>query len=157
MPRLIRDTKGDNSKLSAAKVDVTESSEVIAKQNDSNTFPQYSDNSSADIVTKDIQDVNVKLNNPLAGISRDELQQMGRDYATIHGITEASDLRAFAIGAILAQDAQNTDAVKGLADEAEMNILIREYTHKWDQPWTLKIAVIVCSICAAVQGMVCIL
>jgi hypothetical protein len=151
----VRDPDDGLPTSSAAQVDAKNSSDVSLQEKDTKSSFIPKDNGLADVAACIRQDTNTKFNNPLAGLSKADLQKLGRDYASMHGITEDSDLRAFEIGAILAQDVQDADSVKGLVSEAEMSILIREYTHKWSQPWTLKLAMIVCSICAAVQGMVC--
>jgi MFS family permease len=58
------------------------------------------------------------------------------------------------IGACLARDPENVKAAKelGVTDE-EFDVLEKELTHRWSQPWTLYLVIVLCSTCAAVQGM----
>ena len=44
------------------------------------------------------------------------------------------------------------DAVDGLTDR-EREALDREITHKWKNPTMLYAVIVICSLCAAVQGM----
>lgn len=100
------------------------------------------------------QSLNAKLANPLSGYSYNELKKMGRAYAYEHALVEPEDVRALEIGACLARNPGNVDEAKsfGVTDE-EIAILEREITHRWSQPFTLYLVIILCSICAAVQGM----
>jgi hypothetical protein len=100
------------------------------------------------------RNVNAKLANPLAGMSIEELREEGREYAKFHGIVEEEDMRAFELGAILAQRPEKYDRVKEYSSEEEMQRLDREYTHKFSHPGLLYLVIILCSTCAAVQGMV---
>jgi len=101
------------------------------------------------------QNVNAKLANPLKGMSMDELREAGRDYAKSKDINDGEDVRAFELGAILAQKPERYDRLKGMAKEEEMQVLDKEFTHKWSQPWKMYLVIVLCSTCAAVQGMVC--
>ncbi|EOD44728.1 putative mfs sugar protein [Neofusicoccum parvum UCRNP2] len=79
---------------------------------------------------------------------------MGRDYALEHALAEPEDIRAFEIGAMLAQDPLCYDRLgTDTLSEEEISTLYREFTNKWSQPKTLYIVIICCSVCAAVQGM----
>ncbi|KAK1754591.1 hypothetical protein QBC47DRAFT_384385 [Echria macrotheca] len=100
----------------------------------------------------DRQAANKKLANPLAGLSQDRLAAMGEAYAARAGLTDAEDVRAFRLGAIIAGDHTRYDAVTELT-EREREVLERETTHKWSNPGMLYWVVIICSLCAAVQGM----
>lgn len=93
-----------------------------------------------------------KLANPLAGISHDELEQMGESYARKHQMGDEEDIRAFKKGARLAQDPQKYDSVTGLTGQ-EMEVLRKEIANRWSQPKLLYVVIILCSTCAAVQGM----
>lgn len=93
-----------------------------------------------------------KLANPLAGISHDELEQMGDSYARKHQMGDEEDIRAFQKGACLAQDPHKFDIVTGLTGQ-EMEVLRKEITNRWSQPKLLYVVIILCSTCAAVQGM----
>lgn len=96
--------------------------------------------------------VNAKLANPLAGISSDELRKQGRTYALKHFLGDESDIRAFEIGACLAQDSENWQKVDGLTPE-EHAVLEKEKTSRWAQPRLMYLVIVLCSTCAAVQGM----
>ena len=98
------------------------------------------------------RNVNAKLANPLAGISHTMLEEMGAQYARKHQIGDESDIRAFAKGAVLAQDPSKYQTVAGLTEEERM-VLHKEDHHRWHQPPLLYIVIVVCSTCAAVQGM----
>jgi sugar porter (SP) family MFS transporter len=98
------------------------------------------------------QNINAKLANPLGEYSFEELRIMGRDYAKRYSLTEHDDLRAFEIGAMLARDPDKFEAVPGL-NEDEAEVLKREITNRWSQPRLLYLVIILCSTCAAVQGM----
>lgn len=93
-----------------------------------------------------------KLANPLAGISHDELEQMGDRYSRQHQMGDDEDIRAFKKGACLAQDPQKFASVTGLTEQ-EMVVLDKEITKRWSQPKLLYVVIILCSTCAAVQGM----
>jgi len=100
------------------------------------------------------RNANAKLANPLSGYGRPQLQKMGREYALEHALAEPEDIRAFEIGAMLAQDPLSYDRLgTDVLSEEEINTLYREFTNKWSQPKTLYIVIVCCSICAAVQGM----
>lgn len=93
-----------------------------------------------------------KLANPLAGISHDELEQMGDSYARKHQMGDDEDIRAFKKGACLAQDPQKYESVIGLTGQ-EIEVLRKEIANRWSQPKLLYVVIILCSTCAAVQGM----
>ena len=97
--------------------------------------------------------MNMKLANPLDGYTIEELKVMGSDYAKLHAIADPEDIRAFEMGAILAQDPKKFERLKEYVDENEMAILEQEYTSRWSQPKLLYLVIVLCSTCAAVQGM----
>lgn len=100
------------------------------------------------------RNANARLANPLAGYSRPQLEKMGREYALQHALAEPEDIRAFEIGAILAQDPLAYDRLgTDTLTEEEVSTLYHEFTNKWSQPKTLYIVIVCCSVCAAVQGM----
>ena len=67
-------------------------------------------------------------------------------------IGDKEDIRAFQKGAVLAQDPTKYTSVEGLTAE-ELAILEKEFTNRWSQPKLMYIVIILCSMCAAVQGM----
>lgn len=93
-----------------------------------------------------------KLANPLAGISHVELEQMGSSYAKQHQMGDEEDIRAFQKGACLAQDPQKFASIPGLTRQ-EIEVLDNEIKYRWSQPKLLYVVIIICSTCAAVQGM----
>lgn len=98
------------------------------------------------------RNVVAKLANPLAGISHDELEQRGSRYARQQQMGDEEDIRAFQKGACLAQDPQKFASVPGLTQQ-EIEVLDKEITNRWSQPKLLYVVIILCSTCAAVQGM----
>ncbi|KAJ5501898.1 Major facilitator superfamily domain general substrate transporter [Penicillium fimorum] len=61
--------------------------------------------------------LNAKLSNPLAGFSHTELRKQGRTFAELHEMGEDSDIRAFELGAVLAQSPERSDNVAGLTNQ----------------------------------------
>jgi len=98
------------------------------------------------------RNINAKLANPLARISHTALMDMGKNYALKHQIGGKEDIRAFQMGACLAQAPSKYSSVEGLTQE-ELAILHKEYTNRWSQPKLMYIVILLCSTCAAVQGM----
>ena len=96
--------------------------------------------------------ISAKLANPLARNSHAALMDMGAKYAMKHQIGNKEDIRAFQMGACLAQDPSKYNSVQGLTQE-ELAVLHREYTNRWSQPKLMYIVILLCSTCAAVQGM----
>ncbi|KAL2160873.1 hypothetical protein VTH06DRAFT_1070 [Thermothelomyces fergusii] len=97
-------------------------------------------------------EVSKKLANPLAGLTAEQLAAMGEDYARLAGLTSEEDVRAFRLGAIVAGDHAPYDQIPELTAR-EREVLERETTHKWSNPSMLYWVVVICSLCAAVQGM----
>jgi hypothetical protein len=87
-----------------------------------------------------------KLANPLAGLSQDRLAAMGEEYAQRNGMTSEEDVRAFRLGAMIAGNMNQFDIVQGLS-EHELDVLRREDTHKWSNPFMLY---------AVIAGMSCL-
>ena len=98
------------------------------------------------------RNINAKLSNPLAGFSHAQLRKQGRNFALTHEIGDEDDVRAFELGAVLAQSPDRYATVAGLTD-SEKEILHREFEHRWSQPWTMYAVIALCSLSAAVQGM----
>jgi len=96
--------------------------------------------------------INAKIANPLAGFTHAELAQKGEEYARRNAVGKEEDIRAFRLGAILAQDPNRHSEVDGLTPE-ESAVLSKEIEKKWSQPRLLYLVIILCSTCAAVQGM----
>lgn len=98
------------------------------------------------------RNINAKLSNPLAGFSHVDLRKQGRHFALSHEIGDEADIRAFELGAVLAQSPEKYANVAGLTGQ-EKEILRREFTHRWSQPWTMYAVIALCSLSAAVHGM----
>jgi len=99
------------------------------------------------------RNVNMKINNPLDGYTESELRVMGSNYAKMHAIAEPDDIRAFELGAILAQHPEDFRRISNHASQEEMAVLEKEYASRWSQPAILYLVIVLCSTCAAVQGM----
>lgn len=98
------------------------------------------------------RNLNAKLSNPLAGYSHSELRKQGRTFAMMHEMGDESDIRAFELGAVLAQSPERFENVAGLTPQ-EMELLRHEFTYRWSQPWKMYAVIALCSLSAAVQGM----
>jgi len=95
---------------------------------------------------------NAVLANPLRGYSHAQLRKMGQDYAMEHALVDPEDLRAFELGACLAQNPKRWQSVEGLRPE-EREVLEKELASRWSQPKLLYLVIVLCSLAAAVQGM----
>ncbi|THH20783.1 hypothetical protein EW146_g643 [Bondarzewia mesenterica] len=98
----------------------------------------------------DVHALNVKLANPLAGISHEQLMKDGEEFARSHNLGHLTE--EFKKAALIAQNPTAFESLPLLTEDDKAH-LRREITHKWDQPGTLYYLVILCSIAAAVQGM----
>ncbi|KAJ5095032.1 Major facilitator superfamily domain general substrate transporter [Penicillium argentinense] len=98
------------------------------------------------------RNLNAKLSNPLAGFSHSELRKQGRAFAMMHEMGDESDIRAFELGAVLAQSPERFENVAGLMPQ-EKEVLRHEFEHRWSQPWSMYAVIALCSLSAAVQGM----
>ena len=98
------------------------------------------------------QNINAKLANPLAGYDYKQLENMGAEFARQYNMGDESDINAFRQGAALAKDPFKWDEYHGL-DAAEREVLAEEFKSKWHQPRLMYLVVVICSVCAAVQGM----
>src|SRR5947207_2822096 len=106
----------------------------------------------AETADKARQNLNAKLLNPLAGYSYAQLEEMGETYVLKYQVGDESDVEIFKKAAILAQDPKRLERVTGLS-ERDRNILRKEFTSRWSQPRLLYLVIVLCSTCAAVQGM----
>ncbi|KAK8161827.1 hypothetical protein IWX90DRAFT_281939 [Phyllosticta citrichinensis] len=93
--------------------------------------------------------VEAKIKNPLAGLSKSLLLAQVEDFAKEKNMVDKVDL--LKKGALVAQNPSEFETIEGLSED-ERSALLREVTHKWHQPTTLYFTVILCSIGAAVQG-----
>ncbi len=97
-------------------------------------------------------DPDARLASPLAGYSHDELEMMGEAYARKYRLGDEDDVRAFRQGAVCAQDPTKHREYDGLS-EADQTIMEEEFARRWHQPRLLYLVIVLCSTCAAVQGM----
>ena len=114
--------------------------------------PAAASGSSKSAVFSNRQRISAKLANPLAGKTYAELEDMGTRYAKQHQLGDEEDIRAFQKGACLAQDPQKFNDVDGLTGQ-ELDVLQKEFSSRWSQPRLLYLVIVLCSACAAVQGM----
>lgn len=127
---------------------------------DSQTMVEHADRASPsrphhgemDEAARKQHEASQRLAHPFAGVSPQELAAKGEAYARKAGLTSEEDLRAFRLGAMIAGDDNKYDTISELTDR-EREVLDRETTHKWSNPGMLYWVVVVCSLCAAVQGM----
>lgn len=90
-----------------------------------------------------------RIQNPLAGISRDALMSQVADFAAEKDLSDLLPL--LQRGALIAQDPPAFEEITEL-EPLEREALRNEVLHKWRQPKSLYLTVILCSIGAAVQG-----
>ncbi len=112
-------------------------------------FPR---NNSVKAGDKARRNTNARLANPLANFDHPELERMGATFAKKYQLGDESDIRAFRLGAVLAKDPSKFEDCKGLSED-ELEILRKEFNHKWSQPKLMYLVIVLCSTCAAVQGM----
>ncbi|KAF5849304.1 hypothetical protein GGP41_006223 [Bipolaris sorokiniana] len=97
--------------------------------------------------------VAAKLRNPLAGLSEEQVLADVEAWCTEKGLQD--DLDSFRKGALIARVGQREDGfeyVNALSAE-EKDVLRREASHRWSQPFMLYFLVILCAGSAIVQGM----
>ena len=107
-------------------------------------------NSDREVKHIDNANVNIKLANPLAGLSHEQLMGDASTFAREHGLGHLEE--EFRKGALVAQDPTVFESLPQLSEE-DKAILRRELTHRWAQPLQLYYLVILCSLSAAVQGV----
>ncbi|KAL8823122.1 MAG: hypothetical protein Q9191_006153, partial [Dirinaria sp. TL-2023a] len=94
--------------------------------------------------------LNAMFENPLGGIPREQLFADVDKFCTENNLIEYQE--TFRKGALVAQDPSGYQHLDVLSDD-EKRVLEEEHTHKWRHPKQLYYLVIMCSLCAAVQGM----
>ena len=90
-----------------------------------------------------------RIQNPLAGIPRETLFRNVEKFANDSNLTDIIPL--LKKGALVAQDPPAFEQIDEL-DQSEKDALRNEVLHKWRQPRSLYLTVILCSVGAAVQG-----
>ena len=132
----------------------TSSDDITHVEHDARNHSMAKDRrkSTLDASEKVRENVNAKLANPLAYQTPEELRAKGRAYAMKHFLGDEEDVRAFEIGACLAQAPEKWERVQGLRPE-ERAVLEKEMANRWAQPRLMYLVIVLCSLCAAVQGM----
>ncbi|KAM0309885.1 hypothetical protein ACHAO8_008640 [Botrytis cinerea] len=92
------------------------------------------------------------LNDPLASYDEDEVEGLAEVYAREHGLSDSNDISSFKAGALLAKDPDSARARNELSRE-EIDYLDKEITSKWSLPSLFIKVILLCSVCAAVQGV----
>ena len=96
--------------------------------------------------------LNLKLANPLGNFGLEKVADMGEQYCREFALGGAEDIRAFRLGAMVAKDPNRFREIEGLTED-EIKVFSDELEHKWRQPKKLYLVILLCSLCAAVQGM----
>lgn len=97
--------------------------------------------------------VAAKLNNPLEGLSEEEVLNDVENFINEKGLTEyREDFRRGALLARVFQQPTGFETVKAISEE-ERDILRMEVTHRWHQPFMLYFLAVLCAGSAIVQGM----
>jgi hypothetical protein len=78
--------------------------------------------------------LNAVFENPLAGISKEDLLRDVTDFCTKFNLTDHLD--NFKKGALVSQNPFKIDEIPELTEDDRYN-LRREVTNKWSQPWPL--------------------
>lgn len=100
--------------------------------------------------TAEISELSNRLENPLAGKSREELEKDAVAFCTKYNLNEhAEDFRR---GAFLAGFPHEIDQVDGITEDEVMHVR-NEKDHKWKQPFQIYYVAIISSMAAVVQGM----
>jgi hypothetical protein len=101
-------------------------------------------------VDVDMDKLSAAFENPLSGIPKAQLLEEVETFCLDNNLSEYID--AFRRGALVAQSPDDTDSISELTPE-DRDVLMREQTHRWNQPFMLYWLVVMCSLAAAVQGM----
>lgn len=87
-----------------------------------------------DVYERPANRLNVVFENPLASVPRDKLLEDVEAFCKQYNLEEHLD--AFRKGALVSQNPAAAQDLVDLTDE-EKEVLRREHTHKWHQPWQL--------------------
>jgi len=96
----------------------------------------------------DSSNLSFRIQNPLAGLSRNALLARVDEFAEEQGLTDIVPL--LRKGALVAQDPTIFESIEDL-ELTELEALRNETLHKWRQPKALYMTVILCSVGACVQ------
>ncbi|KAJ5208842.1 hypothetical protein N7449_003221 [Penicillium cf. viridicatum] len=104
----------------------------------------------ADLESRSPGNLNAVFENPLAGISREQLFRDVIEFCNKYDLMDHVEI--FKKGALISQNPASATSLPDIS-EGEKEALERERTHKWSQPWQLYFLASMCSLAAAVQGM----
>ncbi|PLB49834.1 sugar transporter family protein [Aspergillus steynii IBT 23096] len=125
-----------------------ESSVSIEKENAADMARQWSRDVKKDNPAQVSE--KTKQKNPLAGLTQEELFRDVEEFAREKNLEHiVDDLRK---GALVAQDPKIFEQLDWLS-ESDKELLRREKTHRWHQPWMMYFMTILCAGSAIVQGM----
>ncbi|KAA1129411.1 hypothetical protein PGTUg99_032672 [Puccinia graminis f. sp. tritici] len=99
---------------------------------------------------EEIARISSKLENPLAGLTTQELIDEAEEFCLKHSLLE--HVHTFRRGAILAADPSDLDRLPQITEE-ERQWVSFETTRKWKQPMTMFYIAVISSMAAIVQGM----
>ncbi|KAK5991134.1 putative polyol transporter 6 [Cladobotryum mycophilum] len=97
-----------------------------------------------------MENLSAIFENPLKRFSKDELLTEVDEFCRKYNLTDHLD--DFRKGALVAQNPETFRLIEELSPE-DRNIIEREHTHRWSQPFMLYWLCVMCSLAAAVQGM----
>lgn len=97
-----------------------------------------------------IDKLSAAFENPLANRSKKELMEDVQEFCRKHELTDF--LEDFEKGALVAQNPEEVQSLPQLTTE-DKEVVQKEQTHRWSQPFTLYWLCVMCSVAAAVQGM----
>ncbi|KAJ5736958.1 uncharacterized protein N7483_002083 [Penicillium malachiteum] len=95
------------------------------------------------------QNINARILNPLAGVTKDDLYDRVYRFCQEYGFEDQVEL--FQKGTLAAQHQKGLEDLTELSDE-DKYYLEREYTHKWHLPKDLYFSIAQCSLGSAIQG-----
>ncbi|WFD17819.1 hypothetical protein MCAP1_000028 [Malassezia caprae] len=97
------------------------------------------------------ENVDVRLNNPLLGLTAEQIEHKVQDFVSSKGLEEYHDVFLKGAFCAQAQASGDYDSIPILTED-DRQILASEKEHRWHQPAMLYWLAICCSIAAAVQG-----
>ncbi|KAH9814218.1 hypothetical protein DFH28DRAFT_895265 [Melampsora americana] len=98
----------------------------------------------------EISKLSAKLQNPLTGLSIEELEAAAIEFCEKNALLDQVD--NFKRGAVLAADPKNLERITHITDE-ERQFIDAETSHKWRQPMIMYYIAVISSMAAIVQGM----
>ncbi|KAF7189691.1 putative polyol transporter 2, partial [Pseudocercospora fuligena] len=95
------------------------------------------------------QNSEARIRNPLADLTRPELERQVEGFCDTYGFEDKLDL--FQKAALVAQRPEDYEDIEELTDE-DKKWLRMEKTNRWKLPWTLYLCIAVVSLGSAIQG-----